>query len=113
MNEMNEYFGEKSQQISPCGLTAFGIQLSSRYGKTKEMVQMINFAELAAKMGIEKAVKEVFYDSPACICSFTLSPFVQKDDAIGSKIHAAAKETIMQFLLFGNIDHRTGFEDVD
>lgn len=108
---MSEYFGEKAQQINPFGLTAFGIQISSRYGKAKEIIQMLNFAERATEMGIEKAVKKVFYDTPACICFFTLSPFVQKDDAIGIKIFAAAKETIMQFELFGTIDHQTGFED--
>lgn len=51
---MTEYFDEKSEQISPRNITAFGINIESRYGKSQELVELIEFAHLVAEAGVSK-----------------------------------------------------------
>lgn len=102
---MPDYFAEKAGQVEPETLTAFGITISSRYGKADELIEMLSFCRMAALEHIEHFVKEVFYDSKACVCSFKLDRTVTSGDAIASHVHAIAKKTISQFELFGYIDH--------
>ena len=104
-------FGEKSHQVKPGNLIAFGIEIDSRYCKAYELIEMINFARLVAEEGISHYVFSVFYDSQACLCTFTLDPVVLENDPIGQKILKAAKESIGQFELFDNIGHRGSDEE--
>jgi hypothetical protein len=46
---VQDYFGEKSQQVEPSCLTVFGIPISSRYGEAGELIELMRFAELAAR----------------------------------------------------------------
>lgn len=108
---LTDYFGEKSQQISPNSITAFGIDIISRYGNAEEIIQMINFAKKIAISGISNYVSEIFYDSKANQCSLKLAPSVKADDPIGKLIYEAASTTISQFDWFGEVSGTLFFED--
>ena len=68
--EVAKSFDEKAHQLSTCSLTAFGIELTTRYSKCGEMIDMLQFAQLAAQAGAASLVKALFYDSKAAVCSF-------------------------------------------
>lgn len=63
-------FDEKASQIDVNSMNAFGIQLTSRYAKCSEMIDMLQFAQLAAQAGAASLVKSLFYDTKASVCSF-------------------------------------------
>ena len=46
---MKEFFGEKSQQIEPSALEAFGVMIHSRYGQAYELIELMSFAKLLAE----------------------------------------------------------------
>ena len=91
---MTDYFGEKSTQVEPGAMSAFGIQIHSRYSQAYELVEMLKFAHAAASTGLAHYVTEVFYDSKASMCSVTFAPIVQEDDAVWNQIFAIAKTHI-------------------
>lgn len=107
---MTSYFDEKASQVEPGNLVAFGINLVSRYSKVGELIEMLSFAQKAALAGVADAVKEVFYDSKACVCSFKFNGNIAPGDPIERKLFAAAKETIDQFDWLGYV-HHGGEED--
>lgn len=92
-----DYFLEKAQQIEPSSLEAFGIKLSSRYGKAHELIEMIEFAKVIANDRGSQYIKEVFYDSKASMCRIELHPAIHANHPIGQK---AAKKSISCFELF-------------
>jgi hypothetical protein len=107
---MTSYFDEKAHQVEPGRLSAFGIDLISRYSKADELIEMLSFAKNAALAGVADAVEEVFYDSKACICSFKFTRDISFGDATERKLFAVAIETIGQFDWFDTVHHR-GEED--
>lgn len=109
---MTEYFEEKSEQVSPNSLTAFGIEISSRYGKANEIIEMINFSRLAAQGDVAHYVKSVFYDSKANICTFELVKSVKSFDPVAIPLKQAALEAIAQFDWFGSVEHGAPLDDV-
>lgn len=70
---MTEYFEEKSTQVVPEKLEAFGIQVFSRYGKAWELIEMLKASEEMAERQVHGYIASMFYDSKACICSFEFS----------------------------------------
>jgi hypothetical protein len=108
---MTDYFEEKSHQVQPGSLTAFGIEIVSRYSKADELVEMINFAKLAALSNVGHYVTEVFYDSKACICTFKLADSVKDGDVVAIALRQAAQASISQFDWFGYVDHGLGLAD--
>lgn len=100
---MKDFFGEKSIQIEPCEIMAFGIRLSSRYGKADEIIEMIKFAKSAAMCDVAYCVKAVSYDSQSQCCFFTLAPSVDPYGELAGKIHSVAEKTIRQFDLFNMV----------
>lgn len=109
---MTEYFEEKSQQVSPNSFTAFGIEISSRYGKANEIIEMINFSRLAAQRDVAHYVKSMFYDSKANICTFELVDSVKVFDPVATSLKQAAFETVSQFDWFDSVEHGTPLDDV-
>lgn len=107
---MTSYFDEKSSQVEPGSLVAFGINIISRYSRADELIEMLSFAQRAALAGVADAVEEAFYDSNACICSFKFSHEIAFGDATEKKLFAAAIGTIGQFDWFGTV-HHGGDED--
>src|SRR5262249_26547475 len=81
-NTMKEFFGEKSLQIEPAALEAFGVPIESRYGQAHELIELMNFTELLAEKKVGHYVKQAFYDSKACMCTLELDPSVQQGDAV-------------------------------
>lgn len=100
-----DYFGEKTHQISSEHMTAFGISLLTRYGKADEMAEMLRFAQLAAANGLHELVKEVFYDSQACLCTIELYDDRFFDTEFGPALKACALKTIRQFQLNSDVFH--------
>lgn len=94
---MREHFDEKAVQVSPQIIEAFGITLHSRYGKAHELSQMLDFASSVAWDGHEKLVKEVFYDSKACFCTFEFTPPLIAGEKIERDLFNIAKKSINQF----------------
>lgn len=107
---MTSYFDEKAHQVEPGRLSAFGIDIISRYSKADELIEMLSFAQKAALAGVADAVEEVFYDSKACICSFKFTRDISFGDPTEQKLFAAAIQTIGQFDWFDTVHHR-GEED--
>lgn len=95
---MDHFFEEKSHQVEPGVLIAFGIKLSSRYAKAHELIEMLRFAQQAAVDGLAHYVKEVFYDTKAGVCSFTLDPAVKNGNPVAAQLYLAAKASIQQFM---------------
>lgn len=101
-------FAEKGRQVDPSSLTAFGIALSSRYGKADEIVEMLTFAQEAAAACVAHYVKAVFYDSKACCCVFELDERVRVGTDVEVALLAVAQRTISQFDWFGTVYHENG-----
>ena len=102
---MKEFFGEKSHQIQPSALEAFGVTIHSRYGQAHELIELMNFTKLLAEKKVAHYVKRAFYDSKACLCTLELDPSVQQGDAVADTILEAATETIGQFDWFDTFQH--------
>ena len=98
---MADYFGEKSRQVEPGTLTAFGMEIFSRYGIAHEIAEMMEFAEACAKNEVEHYVTKVFYDSKATICNFEFAEALADKGYAKDLILGAAKDTIGQFLWDG------------
>lgn len=99
------YFDEKSRQLSTGDIQAFGISLQTRHAKAQEMLEMLEFAQLAAERGCHHLVTAVFYDSNACLCSITLKDDVDPLSDMGEAVRQCAIETIGQFEWNGAVDH--------
>lgn len=99
--KMPDYFGEKATQVVPATLTAFGIKITSRWDKGYELVEMINFAESAAKRGVAHYVREAFYNSKMSHCNLKLDPSVKLGDPVAEAIVAAADECISCYVWDG------------
>jgi hypothetical protein len=102
---MTDYFGERSRQVEPGTLVAFGIEVKSRYGQAQELIELLDFAESAARKNVAHHVKQAYYDSKMCLCSFTLDPSVREGDPIAALILEAATEGVGQFEWFGVVRH--------
>jgi hypothetical protein len=109
---MKEFFGEKSHQIEPSALEAFGVTIDSRYGQARELIELMNFTKLLAEKKLAHYVKLAFYDSKACMCTLELDPSVQQGDAVADTILEAATETIGQFDLFDTVHHGKPLSDI-
>src|SRR5262245_30071848 len=97
---MADYFGEKSQQVEPSVMTAFGIEISSRYGRANELTELLRFAEQVALENVAQFVKAAAYDSKAGFCTFELDPKVKKGSPIAATILGVAKAKVGHFLWF-------------
>jgi len=102
---MKDYFGEKSEQITPSVVVAFGIEIHSRYGRAAELIELMRFAELAAEKKVSHYVKRAFYDSKSGMCSLELDQSVQDGDHVASALLEAATETIGYFLWFDAVQY--------
>ncbi|WP_397574047.1 hypothetical protein [Silanimonas sp.] len=100
------YFEEKVGQVEPFSLVAFGIPLSSRYGKAGELVDMLQFAEMATRDGVASLVTELFYDSKACVCEVKLVDWASAEGK--ASVIRVGEQTISQFTVDGDIYHRSG-----
>jgi hypothetical protein len=106
-SDSDNYFDEKSSQVKPSKLSAFGISIESRYGKSDEIIEMIEFAMNATKIGINKEISSLFYDSKACICNISTAADIEKlSNKLNSKIEWVACRTLGQFEWNGYINHK-------
>lgn len=98
-----DYSGEKSEQVAPGTLSAFGIKVQSRYGKAWELIEMLTLAQDLAEADLHTHIHEMFYDSKAFICSFELTDDLPK--AINDRILNLALNRISQFEFDGIVHH--------
>ena len=101
------YFDEKTTQVTPSTLVAFGIEIQSRYGKAWELAEMLNFMHDLARENLHGHVERVFYDSKANMCTFEI-PEVLTNEA-NQRILGFALEHISQFEFDDVVFHGTGF----
>ena len=106
-----DYFDEKSHQVTANEVFAFGVSLLSRYGKASELVEMINFAKLAALQGLHPLVHRLFYDSKADLCTIELFDESLWLSEQGQALRKCATKTIGQFQWDGTVGH--GLELLD
>ncbi len=104
-------FSDKGHQVSPATLDAFGIDISSRYGKCGEIIEMLRFAQAAATAAVAHYVKEIAYDSKASICAFELDESVLEGSEIERELFAIAKATITHFFWFNDEHFDDGTPD--
>jgi hypothetical protein len=97
------FLAEKGRQVAPGSLTAFGIQLCSRYAKAEEIVELLRFAEEATKACVAPYVKSVFYDSNSRCCSFELDNAVEFGSDIERELRIVGNRTLSQFDWFGTV----------
>lgn len=102
---MKDYFAEKTAQIEPSALDAFGVSIHSRYGKAREIIEMISFCRIAALNGVGHLVEKVFYDSKADMCTFEFRGSLDQYSEDAEKLKLAAGESISQFDWFGFVEH--------
>lgn len=88
-------FAEKSPQLSCSSLTAYGIELTTRYSKCSEMIEMLEFAELVAEAGAAAFVKCLFYDSKAGLCTFQWHGEI--DPEAEAKLRECADRSLTQY----------------
>ncbi len=106
---MIDYFEEKVQQVNVDAMSAFGIEICTRHGRAHELAEMILFARAAAVENVHHLVKNVFYDSNACLCSFEYSTDLQLGDPEERLLFNAALKTIGQFEWFGSCYQKEGY----
>lgn len=100
-----QYFGEKTGQVSTHAVTAFGIDLVSRYAKARELAELLAFAEGIARESLHHIVQEAFYDSNSCCCTFKFNYDIEEFGPDSLVILEVARKTISQFIWFGYVEH--------
>lgn len=93
-------FSDKAHQVTPAQFSAFGIGIGSRHGKCDEIIEMLTFCQAAAGASVAHYVKEVNYDSKACICSFVLDGAVVEGGEVEQVLLHIAKSTFSHFFWF-------------
>ena len=100
-----DYFDEKAHQVTANEFFAFGVSLTTRWGKATELVEMINFAKLAALQGLHPLIDKVFYDSQACLCTIGLFDEGLWLSEQGKFLRECAAKSIRQFQWNDTIGH--------
>lgn len=98
-----DYFDEKSCQVEPFTLVAFGITICSRYGKADEIIEMLACCRRLAEGSLSQYVKELFYDSKGCTCRIICIDSIVPDTPIANAIHSIAEQSFAQFILLDNM----------
>lgn len=108
-----DYFAEKAQQITEVGMLAFGVPIATRWGKAQEMAEMLTFMQYAAARGLHTLVKDVFYDSQACVCTIELHDPSGYLTESGLTLRDCAQRAISQFDWDGQIRHGASLLEPD
>ena len=69
-----QWAGEKSFQVSPSWLTAFGVRIGSRYGNAAELIELLRVAKRLAEEQLEERVLEIHKDSKSGFYNVILKP---------------------------------------
>jgi len=106
------YFDGKTFQVEPGVLTAFGVQISSQYGKAQELVEMLEFVALVAKEGLLSTINSVFYESETEMCNINWSSTLRmhgfKGSLLEKKLLGCALKTLSEFRWLGVKFHGRG-----
>ena len=105
---MSSYFEEKSHQVICGPISACGINISSRYDKANEIIELIQFCQEVAKANLHKHIESIFYDSNACICCFEFKPTIYLGCEEERTLKEIALKIIRQFDWFGSVQHGPG-----
>ena len=88
-------------QIEPTSLNAFGIELESRDGRAREIVELVEFASMCAERKVAHLVKRATYDSDETLCFVECQSSIDEQQFAAGVILNAAKETLARFSWFG------------
>lgn len=97
------WFGEKTDQVEPNSITAFGIKCSSRYSKARELTDMLNFCEECTRKGVNIYITRLFYDSKSCLCNIDYDNDQARKDHVQDIIRDIADNTLEQHDMDGYI----------
>lgn len=89
---------ERWTEIVPGCLVVWGVKIQSRYGKVSEVAEMINFVDGIKMAGFVHLITEVFYDSQAQCCQYTLAEGAEDDIDGLNMIEAIGNTTLAQYL---------------
>ncbi|MGS3177859.1 hypothetical protein CF139_02435 [Aeromonas hydrophila] len=106
------YFDEKARQTSVDSMLSFGIPICSRYAKANDLAEMLMFTHRVALLGLHEHIKNVFYDTKACLCVIELHDEEMWYDEAGEKIKGCAEKSISQFQWAGTVGHGDSFRDM-
>ena len=104
----NPWFAEKAPQIDVSSMMAFGISITPRHSKARELAELLMFAQAAADSDVNILVEEAFYDSNSDCCNFKLRNGVEQYSSQERTLFAAAMKTVSQFEWFGTVHHGNG-----
>jgi hypothetical protein len=93
-------FDEKTMQVLPPSMVAFGIEICSRCGKCSELIELLEFSRAAVLASVAHYVNEAFYDSKASICNFELDSTVTRGSEIEGVLFSVARATVSHFMWF-------------
>jgi hypothetical protein len=94
---VKDWFVEKTQQVEPSKFTAFGVELSSRYGRVSELIEMLQVAYEFASCRLEQFVKGVYCDSKTGCFFFQLDPSLVKGSESEKALFAIARRRFAHF----------------
>lgn len=95
--KISDALQEKGEEVSPDAMTAFGIEVSTRYGKCYELEEMLAFCRRCADAGAATFVTQVFYDSKACIANITFQPEAVNNHTIVHAVEEIADAVFSQY----------------
>ena len=103
---MNPWFEEKASQIDSPSMHAFGISITTRHSKARELAELLMFAQEAAQSNVNHLVEAAFYDSNSQCCTFEFRKGFEQFSVDERTLFEAAKKTITQFEWFEAVHHR-------
>lgn len=106
-----DWFGEKTAQVHPDFVVAFGIELASRRGNAGELINMLEFATAAALAGMAGAVEKVYCDSKVGLYEVTLvEPAPASGGVVDQALFVIASKHLGHILWRGD-EHIAGPDD--
>lgn len=98
---MDNWFGDKTRQVEPPHLTAFGIELCSTQGRYGEVRALLDFAHMVARAGHAAAVVSVECDSKIGQYDIALRPGIAADSVSAQAVLAIATGCFTSLRWFG------------
>lgn len=89
-----------------------GISICSRRNKEDQIIEMVNFCEMAYDNDLSHLVESLLYCSNSDTCSFEFSNHFNRHGEDAHTLRAVARETITQFDWLGTIDHGKSDEEL-
>ncbi|MDN4052885.1 hypothetical protein QPK32_07335 [Massilia sp. YIM B02763] len=91
----------------------YSISLVSRHSDPREIAELQAFSDELVKRDLHHIVKEAFYDSNSCCCTFEFNYDLKPFDKDAEEVLEVANQTIAQFVWFGTVKHGGPMRDIE